>query len=241
MSSSEPLARPGASPRSGDRAQPHEATVPRAGGGSFPPPGGSGSSGQSGTPRPSGPYPGGSGYPGTAAQPRQAPARPQTQPRSPLQPRPQPGQPGARPGRGLFPGAAGRPASAPRPQGRPAGAPRTVRLSIARVDPWSILKLSFLLSVGVGIATVICAVVLWSTVNGMGVFDDIDKFVNDISGQNPPFAIKKYIGLDNVVSLSTVIAVVNVALLTALCTLGSFLYNLASSLVGGLHVTLSDD
>ena len=241
MSSSEPLGRPGASPRSGDRAQPHEATVPRSSG-SFPQPGSSASSsgGPSGTPRSTGGYPG-SGYPGTTAQPRQPGAqRPQTQPRSPLQPRTPPGQPGARPGRGMFPGGGTRP-SASRPQARPAGAPRTVRLSIARVDPWSILKLSFLLSVGVGIATVICAVVLWSTVNGMGVFTDVNKFVNDISGQNPPFDIKKYVGLDNVVSLSTVIAVVNVALLTALCTLGSFLYNLASSLVGGLHVTLSDD
>ena len=42
-------------------------------------------------------------------------------------------------------------------------------------------------------------------------------------------------------SLGTVIAVVNVVLLTALATLGAFLYNIATNLVGGLHLTLSDD
>ena len=30
-------------------------------------------------------------------------------------------------------------------------------------------------------------------------------------------------------------------LLTALCTLAAFLYNMAASLVGGLHVTFTED
>ena len=42
-------------------------------------------------------------------------------------------------------------------------------------------------------------------------------------------------------SLATVIAVVDVFLLTALWTLAAFLYNVCSALVGGLHLTLTDD
>ena len=50
-----------------------------------------------------------------------------------------------------------------------------------------------------------------------------------------------FLGFGRVVSLSIVIAVVDVILLTALATLGAFLYNIVASLVGGLHLTLTDD
>ena len=124
--------------------------------------------------------------------------------------------------------------SAPRP-----GAARRVRLTVARVDPWSVMKLSFLLSVALGIALVVAAGVLWTSLDGMGVYADINRVTSEILAQ--PFDILDYVGLGKVLSLATVIAVVDVVLITALATLGAFLYNMASSLVGGLHVTLSDD
>jgi hypothetical protein len=120
------------------------------------------------------------------------------------------------------------------------GGPRTARLTIASVDPWSVLKLSFLLSVAIGIATVIASVVLWSVLNGMGVFEQINSVLSDISGTGD-FDIFDYVGFGRIVSLSTVVGVVNVVLITALSTIGAFLYNLGAGLVGGLHVTLSDD
>jgi hypothetical protein len=131
-------------------------------------------------------------------------------------------------------------------QGRPApvqraAGPRKVRLNVAKVDPFSVLKLSFLVSVGIGVATVVAAIVVWQVLNGMGVFSDINRLATQIAGKQSTFDVNDYVGLGKVVSLATVIAVINVALLTALSTLGAFLYNLSSGLVGGLHVTLSDD
>jgi hypothetical protein len=43
------------------------------------------------------------------------------------------------------------------------------------------------------------------------------------------------------VSLSVVLGVVNVLLITAMATLGAFLYNICASLVGGVQMTLTDD
>jgi hypothetical protein len=123
----------------------------------------------------------------------------------------------------------------------PGGGPRTARLTIASVDPWSVLKLSFLLSVALGIALVISSVVLWSVLNGMGIFEQINSVLGDISGTGDEFDVFNYVGFGRVVSLSTVVGVVNVVLITALSTIGAFLYNLGAGLVGGLHVTLSDD
>jgi Transmembrane domain of unknown function (DUF3566) len=119
--------------------------------------------------------------------------------------------------------------------------PRKVRLTVARVDPWSVLKLSFLLSVALGIVLVTASVVLWSVLDAMGVFSSINNELRSIGSAQSKFDINQWVGLGRVVSLTTVIAVVNVLIIMALSTLGALLYNLASSLVGGLQVTLSDD
>lgn len=123
----------------------------------------------------------------------------------------------------------------------PVAGPRKVRLTVARVDPWSVLKLSFLLSVALGVILVAASVVLWSVLDAMGVFTAINNELRSIGSANNRFDINQWVGLGRVVSLSTVIAVVNVLIIMALSTLGALLYNLASSLVGGLQVTLSDD
>jgi nitrogen fixation-related uncharacterized protein len=134
---------------------------------------------------------------------------------------------------------AARPA-APKPAAPPAAGPRRVRLTVARVDPWSVMKLAFLLSVAVGIALVVATAVLWSVLDGMGVYEDVNRIVREILA-DPSFTVHDYIGFNKVVSLATVVAVVDVVLATAIATLVAFLYNLATALVGGLHVTLSDD
>ncbi|HET8600951.1 MAG TPA: DUF3566 domain-containing protein [Segeticoccus sp.] len=128
---------------------------------------------------------------------------------------------------------------APRPRG-----PRRVRLTVSRCDPWSVMKISFLLSVAIGIAFVVMIAVLWLLLSGMGVFADVNRTVSDIVN-NPQsgsaFNIMDYIGFGRVVSLAVVIGVIDVVLMTAISTLGAFLYNICSSLVGGLQVTLSDE
>lgn len=121
-----------------------------------------------------------------------------------------------------------------------AGAPRRVRLVVSRVDPWSAMKISFLLSVAFGIATVASLAVCWSVLNGMGVFDQVNDIIAQVRG-NQNFNVLDYVGLSRVISLGTVLAVVNVALLTALGTLGALIYNISAALVGGLTTTLTDD
>ncbi|MGC5585616.1 DUF3566 domain-containing protein [Ornithinimicrobium sp. W1679] len=138
-----------------------------------------------------------------------------------------------------------RPGGAPR--GRPAPrrtGPRRVRLTAQRIDPWSVLKISFLVSVALGIAGVVMVAVLWTVLSGMNVFSTIsDFFVQVTSGEagGPSFDLMDYFGFGRVVSLAAVLGVLNVFLLTALATLTAFLYNICAALVGGAQVTLSDE
>jgi hypothetical protein len=121
--------------------------------------------------------------------------------------------------------------------------PRVARLTVASVDPFSVLKLSFLLSVAAGIALVVASIVLWFVLSAIGVFDQLNGLIGDMgmNSTSNPFSIYDYVGFGRVVSISIVIGVVDTLLLTALATLAAFLYNLSAGLVGGVRVTLSDD
>ena len=118
---------------------------------------------------------------------------------------------------------------------------RKVRLAVARIDPWSVMKLSFLLSVAIGIMLVVAAAVIWYTLDGLAVFTSVNNTIAEITGDTKFFDLLEYVAFKRMISLATMIAVVDVVILTALSTIGAFLYNIVAALVGGINVTLTDD
>ncbi|MBM7791448.1 DUF3566 domain-containing protein [Paenarthrobacter ilicis] len=119
---------------------------------------------------------------------------------------------------------------------------RRARLLVSKVDPWSVLKMAFLLSVALGIVTVVAAIVLWTVLDLTGIFNQVDSLLGTLAGsEGSGFELKKIASLGQVASFATIIAVVNVVLLTALSMLSAVLYNISATLVGGVGVTLTDD
>ena len=102
------------------------------------------------------------------------------------------------------------------------------------------MKLGFLLSVAFGIMSVVATAIIWNVLDSMAVFDKINTLLLDIGNQQL-LGLMEFVKFDRVMSMSTIVAVANVVLLTALATLGAFLYNIVAALVGGLHLTLTDD
>ena len=126
------------------------------------------------------------------------------------------------------------------------GGPRKVRkahLRLAHVDPWSVMKAAFLLSIAIGIVTVVAVMVIWSVLGATGAWDSINRAVTDVVGSetSDSFNIEDYLGMSRVMGFTLIVAVVDVVLLTVLATLGAFLYNLAAVLLGGVEVTLAED
>jgi hypothetical protein len=120
--------------------------------------------------------------------------------------------------------------------------PRRARLRLTRVDPWSVMKTAFLLAVAFGIVTVVSVFIVWSVLGAAGVWDSINATASDILGEEAGgFDITSYVGTSRVMGFTMLVAVVDVVLLTAVATLGAFLYNMAAALLGGVEVTLSED
>lgn len=119
--------------------------------------------------------------------------------------------------------------------------PRTVRLTVANVDPWSVMKMSFLLSLAIGIATVIAALVLWLVLQATGTLGGIQSTLTELAGTEGADKVIGMFSLGRVLSFAVILALVNIVLMTALSTLFAFLYNIGSTLVGGFHLKLTDD
>lgn len=120
--------------------------------------------------------------------------------------------------------------------------PRRARLMVTRLDPWSVMKTSFMLSLSVAIVVLIALALLWWTLDVTGVFAAIGRTVDDVAGSaTTSFDFLALVGFSRVMGVSLVLGAVEVVLSTALSTLFAFLYNLSVGLTGGLEVTLSED
>lgn len=173
-------------------------------------------------------------------QPPQSPQTPagQQQPYHPPQAYSVPSGPGT-PRGGGDPGAQRK----PRTGARTAPRTRKARLRVAKADPWSVMKVSFLLSIALGVCTVVASVVLWMVMDAMGIFSSVGGTISEATGSNESngFDLQSFLSLPRVLIFTSVISVIDVVLMTALATLGAFIYNLSAGFVGGVELTLAED
>ena len=137
------------------------------------------------------------------------------------------------------------PASAPSaasPASRPAAGPRRARLLVTRLDPWSVMKTAFMLSVSIGIVLLMSTALLWWTLDVTGVFAAIGRTIDDVAGSgSSSFDFLSFVGFSRIMGIGLVLTAIEIVLGSALATLFAFLYNLSVGLTGGLEVTLSED
>jgi len=133
------------------------------------------------------------------------------------------------------------------PAASPTGAkPRQVRqaqLRLVQVEPWSVMKAAFVLSVALAIVTVVAVGIVWVVLGAAGLWDSVNSIVQDATGDTngTPFEVQKYLGTGRILGFTMIVAVADIVLVTAIATLGAFLYNLAATLVGGVEVTFAED
>lgn len=136
----------------------------------------------------------------------------------------------------VVPERGSRPAPPRPPLTRPATQQRgrRARLTLRRLDPWSVFVTTLLLSLFLAVMTIVASVALYVVLDILGVPGRINSAVSDVNGSGPLLTLGRFVGF------GALIAAANVVLLTLLTTIGSMLYNLSTSLTGGLEVTFAE-
>ena len=117
-----------------------------------------------------------------------------------------------------------------------------MQLAVARIEPWSVMKFSFVISVACFIVLFVAVAVLYGTLAGLGVFDSLQKAIQGMTsgrgstGVNPA----TWFSASQVFDFAGLIGAANVILITSLSTVGAVLYNVASGMRRGIEVTLRE-
>src|SRR5690606_23054747 len=121
----------------------------------------------------------------------------------------------------------------PKKQSGSARGPRQAHLVLRRIEPWSAMKFSFVLSLVSFVILFVAVAVLYSVLSGLGVFESIVSTINSITNADAgsPGAIDASSWFDpvRILGFTALIGAIDVVLITALSTLGAVIYNLASS------------
>lgn len=118
----------------------------------------------------------------------------------------------------------------------------TDKVRVTSIDPWSVMKMTFILSVLMGVVLTVALALVWLALSLLGVFDSFSSAVSVVlSSDAESFDITDYISFSRILTISVVISAMNVVLYTALGGIGAYLYNLTARLLGGVHISVSDD
>ncbi|MEU1984698.1 DUF3566 domain-containing protein [Nocardia sp. NPDC019395] len=118
------------------------------------------------------------------------------------------------------------------------GEPLRATVQVRRIDPWSTLKITLVISVAMFFVWMIAVALLYMVLAGMGVWERLNSTFTDMV--SPDSGSVGLIDAGTVFGYAGVLGLINVVLFTALATVGTFIYNQCCDMVGGIQVTLAD-
>jgi hypothetical protein len=119
---------------------------------------------------------------------------------------------------------------------------RQAMLTLSRLEPWSVMKFSFIASVVAFIILFVAVAVLYMVLSALGVFTSLENQVASItSAKNTAGTdISHWFSASLILGWTAMLGALNIVLITALSTIGSVIYNLIAKTVGGVEVTLRE-
>jgi hypothetical protein len=127
--------------------------------------------------------------------------------------------------------------------GAAAAAPaRRAHLAVIRLEPWSVMKFSFMISLVGWVVLFVMVAALWWVLNKIGVFHSIEGSVSNLTSGKDSAGVQasNWFSASRVLGYTMLVGAINVILITALATVGSVVYNLVTHVAGGIEVTLKE-
>ncbi|MGI8333395.1 DUF3566 domain-containing protein [Actinomadura scrupuli] len=123
--------------------------------------------------------------------------------------------------------------------------PRKAHLQVSRLEPWSVMKFSFVMSLVCFIVLLVAVAVIYMILSGLGVFDQIVQTINELTqdknaAKTSTFDAASWFSFTRIFGYTALVGALNVLLITALATVWSVIYNIAADFVGGIEVTLKE-
>jgi len=113
-------------------------------------------------------------------------------------------------------------------------------MQVRRIDPWSALRVSLLLNVALFFVWMIAVAFLYLVLGAMGVWSKLNSNVGDLLTSGSSGSGGDLVSAGSVFGGAAMVGLVNIVLLTAMATIGTYIYNLSTDIVGGVEVTLAD-
>ena len=120
-------------------------------------------------------------------------------------------------------------------------APRRARLYVYRLDAWSVMKVSFMLSVAVAIVIVSAVAGTWYLLDYSGVITTLARNVDEVIGSGTTtFDLEAVLAFDRVMGIAVVVGALEIVLVSIFAGIFAVLYNLTVGITGGVEVTFTD-
>jgi hypothetical protein len=119
---------------------------------------------------------------------------------------------------------------------------RQAHLTVARVEPWSVMKFSFVVSLVAFVILFVAVSVIYGTLSALGVFTSLQHVVQSVTSSQNSNGVNaaKWFTASRVLGYTALLGALNIVLITAMSTIGAVIYNLTSRLIGGVEVTLRE-
>lgn len=124
----------------------------------------------------------------------------------------------------------------------PAAPARRAHLAVIRIEPWSVMKFSFMISLVGWVVLFVMVAALWWVLSKLGVFHSIEGSVSNLTSGKDSAGVQasNWFSASRVLGYTMLVGAINVILITALATVGSVVYNLVTHVAGGIEVTLKE-
>jgi Transmembrane domain of unknown function (DUF3566) len=119
---------------------------------------------------------------------------------------------------------------------------RQAHLTVARVEPWSVMKFSFVVSVIAFIVMFVAVAVLYGVLSSLGVFTSLQHLVTTLTSSKSSGGtnITGWFSASRILGYTGMLGSLNIVLITAMATIGSVIYNLIAKVFGGIEITLRE-
>ena len=126
-------------------------------------------------------------------------------------------------------------------KGEGAPAVKQVKLKLVQIDFWSAVRMGFMLTLALGVATIIGFIFLWIIVSFTGLGASLNSLLATVGLTNGDGGVQDTLTFARVVSAGLILAVFNMIVGTLLAGIWALIYNLVAKFSGGLSVGFTNN